>query len=276
MTRQNSRERKLEHLREYIGRLESVLVAFSGGVDSAFLLYVSRQVLGDKAVAATAVSEVQFLQELTAAREIARKLSVRHIVFECRVLSDRNFSRNSPERCYTCKKRIFEKIAAYAARHGLRHIIDGSNLDDAQDYRPGTRALHALGVKSPLQEALFTKAEIREASRALHLPTWNRPAVSCLASRIPYGTPITAHNLGMVRQAEDFLRTLGFRQFRVRHHGDIARIELSPQDMERAFSRSVTTEIVDRLKGLGYAYVALDLEGYRMGSLNEVLRVKSE
>ena len=260
---------KLDRLKENIARLDSLLIAFSGGVDSTFLLRVAKEVLGERVTAATAVSDLCLSQELESAKRSARVLSVKHEMIEHSILSDPAFIENTPDHCYFCKKAMFAKFRALAERRGIGHVADGTNLDDLKDFRPGLRALEELGIVSPLKKALFTKADIRVASRELDLEVWNKPAMACLASRFPYGTPITAPDLEKVRQAEELLQALGFGQFRVRHHGDTARIELPVADMERIFSGDIRAKIVEHLKSLGYRYVALDLEGYRTGSLNE-------
>ncbi len=269
MSAQKDHRFKLDRLKENIARLDSLLIAFSGGVDSTFLLRVAKEVLGERVSAATAVSDLCLSQELESAERSARMLSVKHEMIQHSILSDPAFIENTPDHCYFCKKVMFAKFRALAERRGIGHVADGTNLDDLKDFRPGLRALEELGIVSPLKEALFTKADIRAASRELGLEVWNKPAMACLASRFPYGTPIAAPDLEKVRQAEELLQALGFGQFRVRHHGDTARIELSVADMERIFSGNIRAEIVKHLKGLGYRYVALDLEGYRTGSLNE-------
>lgn len=276
MSRQNTNEAKLNQLKETIGRLESVLIAFSGGVDSSLLLHIAKEVLGKNVVAATAVSDLCLSHEIREAEKTARKLSVRHEKVAFPVLSDSDFYTNSPERCYICKRTMFGKFRALARQEGLRYVADGTNLDDLKEFRPGIKALEELGIVSPLREALFTKADIRAVSRKLGLATWNKPAMACLASRFPYGTRITAPNLEKVRQAEKFLRSLGFGQFRVRHHDDTARIELHPQEMEQIFSGDTRSNVVEYLKHLGYRYIVLDLEGYRTGSLNKTQQIPDD
>ena len=248
-----------------------MLVAFSGGVDSTFLLRIAKEVLGDNVMAVTATSDLHFPYELKEAKELATHISVEHLVIPYYALTDKAFIQNPPDRCYWCKKVLFLKMKEIAKKHRLNRVVDGTNLDDLDDYRPGLKALDELEVESPLKEAGFTKADVREASKALRLPTWNKPSLACLASRFPYGTSITATNLKMVQQAEEFLRELGFDQFRVRHHNQTAKIELTDQDMKKIFPPGIRIKISEYLKKLGYTYVTLDLQGYRTGSLNEVL-----
>jgi len=264
-------DERLERLRAILHRLESALVAFSGGVDSTLLLKVAGDVLGDRVVAVTAESETCTAFELRDAETFCREQDIRHEVVHTDELSLPAFTENSPERCYHCKKERFGQLRQMADRLGLEYVIDGTNADDASDYRPGTRAAEELGVRSPLQEAGLGKADIRELSKQLGLPTWDRPSYACLASRIPYGTAITPEVLAMVGRAEEVLRELGFRQCRVRHHAPVARIELPPEEFEEAVEQTVRERIVARLKRIGYAYVTLDLQGYRTGSMNETL-----
>ena len=265
-------DEKLALLRTLLRRLGSVVVAFSGGVDSSFLLRVAAEELGDRAAGVTVRSAVFPERELRAAAALARSLGVRHVVVDVDPLALAEFVANPPERCYHCKRAVFGAIRKAAEELGIEQVADGANVDDAADWRPGTRAVAELGVRSPLKEAGLTKAEIRELSRRLGLPTADVPSRACLASRFPYGTRITREDLARVERAEAALEALGFGGLRVRHHGSIARIELRPDDIARAAEPSVRAAILAALKPLGYAYVALDLEGYRTGSLNEVLR----
>lgn len=263
---------KPEKLRAIIRGLESTVVAFSGGVDSTLVARLCHDLLGEKALAVTASSETYPAHELESAKRLAREIGIAHLIIETKELEIKGFSDNPPERCYFCKSELFEKLRDIATKEGYASIVDGTNIDDTQDYRPGSKAAQELGVRSPLKEAGFTKDDIRRLSRELGLSTWDKPSYACMSSRFPYGEPITLENIARVSAAEDFLRGLGFGQFRVRHHGDIARIELTPDEFSTALEKR--NEIVSKLKGIGYTYVTLDLQGYRTGSMNEVLNKK--
>lgn len=262
---------KFSRLKEIIEGYSSLLVAFSGGCDSTFLLKVARDVLGDRAMAVTARSETYPSREYEEAVQLARDMAVPHLTIDTSELSIQGFSSNLPDRCYFCKSELFQKLLEIAAENGMRYVADGASLDDLSDHRPGIRAARELGIVSPLKEAGLTKDDIRELSRMLGLPTWDKPSFACLASRFPYGEEITAQKLTMVEQAEEFLRSLGFRQVRVRHHDTMARIEISESDLDRFLERSVREPVAAKLKEIGYTYVSLDLQGYRSGSMNEVL-----
>jgi len=262
---------KLKVLKRILADLGSVLVAYSGGVDSTFLFAVAHDVLGDRALAVTARSELYTEGELKDARAFAGLIGGAYQEIETSELSVENFAENPPNRCYYCKKELFSTLQAIARDHGLAWVADGSNHDDLNDYRPGSQAAEELGVQSPLKEAGLTKEDIRHLSRTMNLPSWNKPAMACLSSRFPYGSRITVEKLQKVEQAEAFLRGLGLVQLRVRDHGDTARIEVEPRQMPSLAEPDTARAVVEKFKSLGYTYVTLDLQGYRTGSLNETL-----
>lgn len=264
--------RKYEKLKAEVEKMEKVLVAFSGGVDSTLLLKVASDVLGKNVLAVIASSETYPGNETMDARKLARRLKVRHKVISTHELDNPDFLRNPPERCYHCKKELFGTLASIAREEGISFVLDGSNHDDLLDFRPGAKAAKELGIRSPLREAGLTKAEVRELSRRLRLPTWDKPSLACLASRFPYHTRIEGKSLRRIGAAEEFLREAGFRQVRVRHHGPIARIEVEASEFPRLLKKGLAAKISARLKELGYSYVSLDLEGYRTGSMNETLK----
>lgn len=264
-------EAKLEHLRAALREIGSAAVAFSSGVDSTFLLRVAHEELGERIVAVTARSRSFPMRELDEATAFCRAEGVRHEIIASEELDIPGFADNPPDRCYHCKRELFGKLLAFARENGLAAVLEGSNLDDDGDYRPGRRAIRELGIVSPLHEAGLTKAEIRALSREMGLPTSDKPSFACLASRFPYGERITAAALERVEKAEQWLfdSGLGLTQLRVRSHGDLARIEVPPDDIPRLATRAA--EIGAAFKNIGFAYVALDLRGYRTGSMNEVL-----
>ena len=262
---------KVERLRKILRGLGKVVVAFSGGADSSLLLRVAADVLGPDVYAVIASSPTYPDKEIREAGALARKLRVRHEVIRTNEMELAEFAANPPLRCYYCKKELMSSIRTIADREGIAAIVDGQNADDSDDFRPGARAAAELGVRSPLREAGLRKAEIRALSKRLGLPTWNKPAMACLASRFPYDTPITPEALGRVEKAEEALRRMGFGQLRVRHHGTVARIEVLPDEIKRLVRPEIRRRIVARLKKIGYLYVTLDLAGYRTGSMNEAL-----
>jgi uncharacterized protein len=261
---------KTRNLENILTGLGSAVIAYSGGVDSTFLARMAYDTLGGYALAVTAVSPSLAAAELEDAQALAARIGVRHVLINSNELSDPRYLANQADRCYFCKHEVYGLLVNYAREHGFRAVLDGTNVDDLRDPRPGRKAAREYGVLSPLAEVGFTKAEIREASRSLGLPTADKPSMACLSSRVPYGTPITIESLRQIEEAERLLRGLGLGQLRVRHHRDTARIEVDPDDFAVVIERR--HEIVAGLKALGYVYVALDLEGYRTGSMNKALK----
>lgn len=264
-------QEKYQILKDNIKKRGSAAIAFSGGVDSTFLVKVAHEVLGDKLIAITATSSTYPERELKEALKYAAGMEVKHLVISSEELDIEGFASNPKNRCYYCKKELFTKINVLAKENGALYVYDGSNLDDTGDYRPGAQAAKELGVISPLKEANLTKADIRELSKELGLPTWNKPSFACLSSRFPYGKEITIPKLKMVEEAEQFLMDMGIRQVRVRHHEEIARIEVSPEERVKFFDINVMDKIGEKFKKIGFTYVTLDILGYRTGSMNEVL-----
>ncbi len=261
---------KQKRLREILEEMESVSVAYSGGIDSTLLLKLAYDSLGDeRVVALTAVSPSVPERELEEAQAIAQGIGARHVLIESHEAEDPRYLANTPNRCYFCKTNVYEQLMDYAQQEGYRGLVDGTNADDVDDHRPGRRAALERGVRSPLQEAGLTKAEIRNLARALELPNWNKPSAACLSSRIPYGTPISVETLSQVERAELVFKEMDFGQLRVRHHDDIARIEVDPDDFEEVLAHR--DQIVEELQALGYTYVTLDLVGFRSGSMNEAI-----
>ena len=264
-------QEKYGKLKEYLASLGSVAVAFSGGVDSTFLLYAAREALKDEVIAVTAASCSFPERERKEAEEYCEKLGVRHFVVRSEELQIEGFAKNPVNRCYLCKHELFGKIRDLAAKQGVKEIAEGSNLDDNGDYRPGLKAVEELGVKSPLRHIGFSKREIRELSKELKLPTWDKQSFACLASRFPYGETINEEKLQMVDRAEQLLLDMGFTQLRVRIHGDMARIELMPEEFGRFMEESTRRTVYENFREYGFTYTALDIVGYRTGSMNETL-----
>jgi uncharacterized protein len=262
---------KYENLISILKSYGNIAVAFSGGVDSTFLLYAARQALGDRVLAITASSGLFPKREMKESLEFCEELGVKHVVLEVDELGVPGFAENPKDRCYICKKDLFTKLIKTASDNGIQNLAEGSNTDDMGDYRPGLRAIKELGVMSPLREAQLSKDDVRKLSKEFGLKTWDKPSFACLASRFVYGEHITKDKLKMVEEAEELLRSRGFKQFRVRIHGDssfLARIELLGEDLSKVMSDELREEINRKLKEIGFVYVTLDLGGYRMGSMN--------
>ena len=268
-------KQKYDNLKTILAETGGLVVAYSGGVDSTLLLKAATEALGDRALAVTATSETYPPQEFAEAKKLATEIGARQRVIHTSELEVEQFRNNPPERCYYCKRELFGKLLEIAREEGLAVVADGSNVDDLGDYRPGMKAAEELGVICPLRDAGLVKDEIREISKELGLPTWNKPSFACLASRFPYGDEITMEKLTQVAAAEQVLRGLGLGQLRVRHHGQTARIEVDAEGFEAVIRSDNRARIVEELHKIGYLYVTLDLDGYRTGSMNEPLKAQS-
>ncbi len=261
----------LKQLKSHIEKMGSLAVAYSGGVDSTFLLKIAHDVLQDRAIAVTARSLTYPEREFKEAAKFTRSAGIKHIIIQSEELDIEGFTTNPPNRCYLCKYELFSKIKEVAQKYNIKYIAEGSNIDDLGDYRPGMRAIKELGIISPLKDVGFGKDAIRKLSKQMGLPTWDKPAFACLASRFPYGEKITQEKLAMVDRAEQFLLDLGFKQVRVRHHGDTARIEVAETERLKFFDLKLMDNVYKQFQKIGFAYTSLDLKGYRTGSMNEVI-----
>jgi len=269
---ENAARRKKENLIRYLEGLDSLLVAFSGGVDSSFLLAVAQEIYGERVVAATASSITFPTREQMEARKFTQDRGIQHIVFQSGEYNLPEFISNGPDRCYHCKKALSQRLIKIADEQRIRDVAHAANLDDLQDYRPGLKAADEMGIIAPLVEAQLYKEEIRFLSKEMGLAVWDKPSMACLASRIPYESPITEQKLKMVDEAEEFLVKKGFKQFRVRHHGDVARIEVESDEIERIIETKLRKQLSEEFRKIGFLHIAVDLEGYVSGNLNRALK----
>ena len=265
---------KRVYLVDILSKMDRVIIAYSGGVDSAFLAAVANEVLGNNALSVTAVSPSLAPSELEEARSLAQDLGLNYRTINTNEIEREDYSANNPDRCFFCKDELYSHLIKFCGEENYNFVVNGTNVDDLGDYRPGLDAATQYGVRSPLVEANLEKKDIRVLSREMGLPTWDKPAQACLSSRIPYGTMVTVEALTTIAKAEKYLREKGFKQLRVRHHENIARIEISADDFDVITSEPLRTEVPSYFKSLGYSYVTLDLEGFRSGSLNEILNSK--
>ena len=266
---------KEERLREIFRELDSVIVAYSGGVDSSYVAYVANAELGPRAVCITGQSASLPEYQRAEIDEVVRKFGFQHEIIQTEELENPGYRANNADRCFFCKDELYTKLETVARTRGIENIVDGSTVDDLGDYRPGRRAASQHAVRSPLIEAGLSKSEVRELSRRVELPTWDKPASPCLSSRIAYGTTVTIERLSKVDRGEEILREFGFREFRVRHHDQLVRIEIAPAEMDRVLRKVLIAELAQRFRELGFKYVTLDLEGFRSGSMNEVLSLST-
>ncbi|MBU1713819.1 MAG: ATP-dependent sacrificial sulfur transferase LarE [Proteobacteria bacterium] len=259
---------KMERLKSAIKGYDSLAIAFSGGTDSTFLLAVAHKILERKVIAITAKSQVHPVRETDLAVKYTKKHGIEHIIIQSNELNIPEFTANNRDRCYICKRNLFPRMMKAASKKGIRDLAHGANTDDIKDFRPGFSAAHELGIVAPMIEAGLSKGDIRLLSKKMRLGTWNKPAMACLATRIPYGTPVTKESLKMIEKAEYSLADLGFGACRVRHHGTLARIELAREDFERMINEKMRKSVIEKMKKAGYLYVSMDLEGYIQGSMN--------
>ena len=260
---------KYKKLQNNIKNLEKAVIAFSGGVDSTLLAKVCYNILGENALAITAIAPFHSKREIEDAIKIANEIGIRHKTIKFDMCDIEDFKYNPWDRCYICKRKIFSKIKEIAHENGISSVLDGSNVDDVMDYRPGLKALRELSVKSPLKDADMTKSDIRQLSKDLGLSTWDKPALACLATRIPYGEEITKIKLKMIEESENYLENIGFKQFRLRYHGNLARIEVAPDERTKLFDLELMDKISNELKKIGFTYVTIELSGYKTGSMNK-------